>query len=142
MNKRKEGTVTLSSEAWVALLLGLLGFLGTTGMLVMNLSIRSEMRAGDLKIERAVNSEADKLSNAINLARSEAAKDNAELKVELANMRTKVAEGQVSMYQQIMDNMSRTYMNREASQSMHEANSKRLDGIDQRLTGIEERLPT
>lgn len=121
---------TLSGEAWVALVLGVLGFLGTTGMLVMNLSIRSAMRSGDLKIEQA-----------ISVARSEAAREAADLKVELANLRTKVAEGQAGMYEKIMENMSRTYMNREASQSMHEANSQRLDRIEGRLTAMEERLP-
>lgn len=122
--------MNISAEAWVALVLGALGFLGTTGTLIMNLSIRSAMRAGDLKIEQAVS-----------VSRAEAAREAAELKVEMANLRTKVAEGQAGMYEKIMDNLQRTYMNRDVSQSMHAANTQRLDQIEKRLVSIEERLP-
>lgn len=127
----------LSGEAWVALVVGALGFIGTVGMLVMNLSIRTAMQTGD----KHQSERANKIEGMISEARAEAAKEASELKVEVANLRTKIAEEHSAMYQRIMDNMDKTYMNREASVSMHNANTKRLDLIESRLTSIEERLP-
>lgn len=127
----------MTAEAWVALVCAFLGFVGTVGMLIMNLSIRGAMQDG----EKHQSERSAKIEGLISEARAGAAKDSSDLKVEVANLRTRIAEEHVAIYQRIMDSMDKTYMNREASVSMHQSNTKRLDMIEGRLATIEERLP-
>lgn len=139
MTERRE--MSLSGEAWAVIVVALFGFLGSTSMLVMNLSIRSSISSAMRSQETHQNERMSKIEVLISEAKSTATREAAELKVDVANLRTKIAEANVTIYQQIMDSMDKMYANRQASELMHASNSKRLDMIETRLGSMEERLP-
>jgi len=122
----------------IAVVLAFLGFIGTTSMLIMNLKVSSALS----ELKGSFEKELAKVELRIESARSESSRGTTGVQLELANLRTKLAEELSNMYNQVMRNMENTYMNRQTSITMHEANQKRLDLIERRLTSMEERLPS
>ena len=129
-------TVTLSMSEVIALILAFFGFVGTTSMLVMNLQIRSSMQSQQVSFETKFSSVELKIEN----ARLESSKEHSKVALEIANLRTKLAEDQGTLLAKVMTDMQNTFANRAAAETMHGANSQRLDGIDGRLEKLEEKI--
>lgn len=102
-----------------ALILTLLGFVGTVSMLIMNLRVTLAMT----KLEAAF------------------LRDIGKVELSIANMRAEFATEHSNLYQTISTNLGTMYMNRKESEAMHMDNKNRLDRIETRLITIEERLP-
>jgi hypothetical protein len=64
----------------------------------------------------------------------------ADVKLDVANMRTEAARDRASFYEKIMETMRSTFVSRDAWDTAHVANSKRLDGIDSKLDRIDQRV--
>jgi hypothetical protein len=64
----------------------------------------------------------------------------ADVKLDVANMRTEAARDRAEFYREIMDTMTRTFVSRDAWDTAHGANTKRLDGMDSKLDRIDQRI--
>lgn len=134
MNRRLN---MLSTPEVIAIVLAFLGFIGTTSMLIMNLRVTSAVNG----LEAHFKTDLAKVELSIVNSRAASQKDIGDLKLDLANMRTKLAEDTSSQYQRIMSNMESGFASKQISTEQHASNTKRLELIEGRLAGIEERLP-
>lgn len=62
------------------------------------------------------------------------------LRLEMANMRTDAAVDRANFYEKVMDTMSRSFVSRDAWDTAHVANTRRLDGMDTKLDRIDQRV--
>jgi len=117
-----------------ALILTVLGFIGTVSMLIMNLRVTSsmaELRSGFT---------ADVARVELSIANMRGT-DISRVELSIATLRADLAKENSALYQTITANVGTVYMNRKESEAMHADNKNRLDRIDSRLESIEERLP-
>ena len=87
-------------------------------MLVMNLRVGMSVNALTAKFER----------------------DLARVELQVANLRTEIAKDQAALLQQLMKTITQGFVNRNESQAMHDANTKRLDGIDEDIKALAQRV--
>lgn len=127
----------LSTPEIVAIILAFLGFVGTTSMLIMNLRVTGAVKDLEAHFMRDLS----KVELSIIKSSSAAKEDVGGLKLDLANMRTRLAEDASNQYSRIMSNMESGFASKQLALEQHTSNSKRLELIEGRLTGIEERLP-
>lgn len=139
--------VSFTTSDVLALVLAFLGFVGTTGMLIMNLKVTSavqEQRAAFEK-EFAATTAASaasfgKLELQLERTRLEMTRDHNQVKLDIAELRAKIAEDYSAQMQKVMADVQRTFMNRRVSEEMHASNSRRLDEMNERLQRIEEKI--
>jgi len=110
--------------------------LGTIALLIMNLRVKSAVADAEAQFTAQVNKVHLEIAN----ARAAVTQETAGVKLEIANLRAKFAEEGATMYQKIMENMENTFENRQVSQSMHAANSKRLDDFGRLLERMDEKI--
>jgi hypothetical protein len=127
----------LSTPEIVAIILAFLGFVGTTSMLIMNLRVTGAVK----DLESHFLRDLSKVELSIEKSSSQSKEQIAGLKLDLANMRTRLAEDTAAQYQRIMTNMEAGFASKQLALEQHASNTKRLDLIEGRLLGVEERLP-
>lgn len=101
------------------------GCVGTALLLILNLRVQAAL--GEIRTEAAKSAG----GMAIDLK-------NVEL--QMAHLRTEAAEDRARLYEKIMNNMDRTFMNKDAGLEMHKQNTIRLDSIDRTLTELSKRV--
>lgn len=110
--------MNVSAQEIVTFLIAVGGFLGTLLLLILNL----------------------KVSAAINSLRVTVTFDMKNVEIQMAHMRTEAAQDRANLYERIMENMTRTFVNRDASDAMHKANIQRLDSLEENLRMLSERV--
>lgn len=128
--------MTFSVSDIIALVLAFLGLVGTTSVLVMNLKVTAAIQTQEANTEKKFAA----LELQIERSRSETARDHAQVKLDIANLRTKLAEDQNTLLSSLMRDVQGTFMNRQVSEGMHAENTRRLDELAVRLDRIEEKI--
>ena len=106
-------TITLTEI--FSIVIAVLSFLGSVGMLVLNLSIKANIAASNLKLER----------------------DIAKVELQISNLRAEFVKEISVLYQSIMTNANTQFMSRNESITMHAENKGRLDRIESKLNEID-----
>lgn len=129
-------SVSFTVSDILALVLAFLGFVGTTGMLVMNLKVTTAVQAQKADFEKQFT----KLELQIERGRLEASQEHSAVKLNIAELRTRIAEESNTQLSRMMRDIQNTFMNRQLSEQMHAQNTQRLDALGERLKQIEEKV--
>lgn len=107
-----------NSQELLTFIIAVGGFLGTILLLVLNLKVGWAMQA----------------------MKAEMAHDLGKIEIQVANLRTEAANNKADLYQRVMDNVGRMYAARETQETMHRANTQRLDSIEDDVKALAQKI--
>ena len=110
--------MNVSSQELLTFIIAIGGFIGTIALLILNLRVQAAM----------------------NEMKAVVSTDMGRLELQMAHMRTEAATDRASLYQQIMETMARTFVNRDASDAMHRENTRRMDELKEQIAVLSQRV--